>query len=382
MKNPLNKNMKIFDPPDCKRFNGYKPCEPYKVCPCDQPIRYGRRILIINLDFIGDVLMTTAMLSPLKRKYPESTIHWITMKNALPVLMHNPYIDKIWEWNDENRLILGQMTFDEVLNSDKNRNSSAFAMQLNAREKLGFGLSENGAIIPLNKEALYNFQMGLDDELKFKKNQRTGLDILAETWRLNYENDEYVLSLTREEEEFCHSYRKHLGIGEDEFVVGFNTGCSAQFPLKKMTIEQHVHLIQRMHEQLTKTKILLFGGKEDTERNREIQSRVGKAALETPTTEGLRKGVLYVNLCDCLVSGDSLGMHIGIALKKHVVAWFGFSCGSEIEIYGRGEKILSDLECSPCWNSSCENPECIKSLNLNRIFEAVQKIRQKFMDGG
>jgi len=364
--------------PDCKLFSGYRPCEPYKVCPCENPVPFGKRILIVNLDYVGDVLMTTAMLPGIKRKYPRSTIHWVTKKSALPVLENNPYLDEVWEWNDENRMILRKMVFDEVLNGDKNRNSCAFTMELHAREKLGFGLNENGAIVPLNPEAEYSYRMGLDDRLKFKENTRTGQEILAETWRLDYQRDEYVLELAEDEKSFCREFREKLGLDDGRFVVGFNTGCSTAYPLKKMTVDQHVALMERVTGELPETSVLLLGGKEDTERNREIKNRVGSGVTETPTAEGLRRGILYENLCDLVVTGDSLGMHIAIGLKKMVVAWFGLSCGAEIELYGRGEKILSDLDCSPCWRTSCDDPRCAEELDLDRIFEAVARYHKNF----
>jgi len=366
--------------PDCKLFSGYRPCEPYKVCPCENLVPFGHRILIVNLDFIGDVLMTTAMLPGIKRKYPESTIHWITKGEALPVLENNRYLDEVWEWNDENRMILREMVFDEVLNGDKNRNSCAFTMDLKAKEKLGFGLNENGGIVPMNPGAEYNYRMGLDDELKFRTNTRTTLEILAEMWKLDYRKDEYVLELAEDEKTFCRGFRKMLGIDEGKFVVGFNTGCSATFPLKKMTVNQYVALIERMTRELPGTFVLLLGGEEDTERNREIKNRVGSGAIETPTTEGLRRGILYENLCDLVVSGDSLGMHIAIGLKKIVVGWFGLSCGVEVELYGRGEKILSDLDCSPCWKTSCDDRRCVEELDLDRIFQAVAKYHRTFFE--
>ncbi len=53
--------MKAFDfeIPDCKRFSGYKPCFPYKTCyeGCARPDSpFGTKILIINLDAMGDSL--------------------------------------------------------------------------------------------------------------------------------------------------------------------------------------------------------------------------------------------------------------------------------------------------------------------------------------
>ena len=69
----------------CKHFTGYKPCFPGHDCITEgckdyQPV--GTRILIINLDAMGDVLMTTAQLPAIKKRFPESTISWISLKNA------------------------------------------------------------------------------------------------------------------------------------------------------------------------------------------------------------------------------------------------------------------------------------------------------------
>ena len=106
--------MKKFDLeiPECKRFGGYKPCLPYKTCyeGCARPDRpFGTKILIINLDAMGDVLMTTAQLAPLKRKYPESYVAWITLRSAAPLLAGNPFIDDVFPWDQDSFLILEQM---------------------------------------------------------------------------------------------------------------------------------------------------------------------------------------------------------------------------------------------------------------------------------
>jgi len=225
-----------FEVPDCKRFGGYKPCFPYKICyeGCVKPDKpFGTKILIVNLDAMGDVLMTTAQLAPLKRKYPESYVAWITLRSAVPLLAGNPYVDDVFAWDAENWLILEQMQFDIVMNADKSRRSAALTMRLHAKEKLGFGLNENAQIVPLNDEALYNFKLGLDDYFKFKMNRRTGQDILAETFKLPYERDEYVLCLTEEETALTSAYRRSIGIREGDRVIGFNTGCSNLYPNKK-----------------------------------------------------------------------------------------------------------------------------------------------------
>lgn len=374
----LRSNKSAINIPDCKHFTGYKPCFPntqcYKECVDNDSI--GTRILIVNLDAMGNVLVTTSLLPALKRKYPKSHISWITLKNAYPLIQNNPYLDATYIWEPESWLILQQIRFDLVLSVDKSQRSGAFVMGLRAKEKLGFGMNNAGQIIPLNKEAHENYILGLDDHLKFRVNKKTVQQLQCEQFKLKYQRDEYVLELTDEEKAYCEAYKEQVGIKANELVIGFNTGCSELYPNKKMTIDQHVALIDRLHA-LEGAKLVLAGGPEDTQRNLEIVRRVGSKVISTPTTEGLRRGLCYENICDVIISGDSFGMHAAIALKKFVLVWFGVSCWTEIDLYERGEKFIPHgLHCSPCWKRSCPyNLECIEMINLDSIAASVEKYK-------
>jgi ADP-heptose:LPS heptosyltransferase len=374
------KKRKSIEIPDCKHFTGYKPCFPHVDCTsgCVNNVPRGKRILIINLDAMGHVLVTTSLLQAIKRKYPRSHISWITLPSAADLLGNNPYVDVVYTWGPETWLILQSMKFDQVLNVDKSQRACSLMMSLNAKRKLGFGMNGDGVIIPLNKEAEYLYRLGLDDQLKFRINQKTLPEILHETFGLKFKRDEYVLNLSAEELAFCQNCRKEIGIEDSDFVVGFNTGCSPFYPNKKMTVEQHVRIIERLST-LDRIKLLLLGGPGDTERNSEISRIVGDKAISTPTREGLRRGICYENLCDLVITGDTLGMHLAIALKKYVVVWFGVSCWSEIELYGRGVKLIPEgLECSPCWKHQCPyNLECIQMIDLDRICDLVLDYREK-----
>ncbi len=370
--------------PNCKRFTGYKPCFPDHDClkdGCKDNIPIGTKILIINLDAMGDVLMTTAQLPALKRKFPESTIYWITDKNAVKLLYENQYIDYIFPYNSESISILTEIEFDYVMNSDKSLKSCALLNSTNSKNKLGFGLNKDGKIIPINNGALYNYQLGMDNHLKFRINQRTGQDYLSETFELKdyFKRDEYVFNFNKDEFNFIDSYKKEIGLNENDFIIGFNTGCSNLYPNKKMTIEQHVHLIKKLLE-TEKVKIILLGGPEDTERNEEIYSHFTGKIINTPTNLGVRKGACFEQLADVVITGDSFGMHLAIALKKYVIAWFGVSCWAEIDLYDRGVKLFQDdLFCSPCWKKICPyNLECIQMIDLDRIVtEALNYFKKK-----
>jgi len=367
--------------PDCRLFTGYKPCVPFKLCEgCQDRLPLGTRILVVNLDALGTVLATTAQLPALKRSFPDRHITWITRKNALPLLENNPYIDHLVEWNDENRMMLLQQKFELALNADKSPPAAAFINMIDAAGKRGFGLNDNGAIVPLNAGAEYGYRLGVDDHFKFRVNQRRGNDILAEAWEIDYRRDEYVLQLTETELAECARWQKELGLEEAAVVIGFNTGCSQLFSLKKLEIETQAQAINQIAAEMPEAKIILLGGREDTERNQKIVELTNGVAISTPTTIGLRQGILLENLADIVVSGDSLGMHIAIALKKHVVAWFGLSCAAEIDLYDRGIKIIRDLVCAPCWKKVCDQPHgpiCVTEFKPEWIVEAVREIYEK-----
>jgi len=373
--------MEKLNIPDCKNFSGYKPCFPNYNClesGCKEQKRFGIKILIIALEAMGSVLMTTAQLPAIKRKYPESTIYWLTLKNSADILKNNPFIDKLFVYDFENMNTLSAVEFDIIMNSDKSVKAGAIVNSLKAKEKLGFGINNNFQIIPLNDGALYNYKLGLDDNLKFKINKKTGQEILAETFNLEYKRDEYIFEFTNDEKEFIESYKKSIGITDNDEIIGFNTGCSQLYPNKKMTIEQHIILIEKFLS-FNRFKIMLLGGPEDTERNKIISELFKDQVINTPTTEGIRKGACYESIPHVVITGDSFGMHLAIALKKYVIAWFGLSCWNEIDLYDRGVKLYPEgLFCAPCWKKECPyNLECIQMIDLERIVQETIKYFDK-----
>jgi len=379
--------LKELNIPRCKKFSGYKPCISYKNClengcQADIPENHtGVKILIISLEALGAVLCNTAILPAIKRKFPESTIYWLTMENAQKLLYNNKFIDRVFVWNDEQRMILRNIEFDYVMNSDKSDYACAFTNELNAKTKLGFLLNEDGKIIPANKGALYSYLLGNDDKHKFRENKRTALDIIHEAFELENKMDEYSFAFDEAEKTFIDNYKNEIKYNPAKTYVGFNTGCSDLFPNKKMTINQHIQLINELGRDNDKV-IVLLGGREDSERNLQIINSVNKnikhKIISTPTTLGLRKGVCFMDICDLIITGDSLGMHMAIALKKYIIVWFGLSCAVEIELYERGEKLIPDgLECSPCWKKVCPfNLECIDMIDLNKIIALTRNFKK------
>jgi len=348
---------------DCRYFTGYKPCQfhrPCTECPHHDPIQ--TEVLLINLDALGDVLRTTAVLPPIRRRWPGARITWLTRARALPLIQHHPMVDTALPFNLESITALQARHFDVLLNVDKSAVAGGLAVQLSADDRRGFGVNGHGAIVPLNGEADYLYRTGLDDELKFRINQKSEPQMLCEAFGLPYHRDPYQLPLP--------AHLQNIG---PRRAVGFNTGCSPLYPYKKLPLSTQEAAIRALSQQLVEP-ILLLGGPEDRERNQHLASRLGEMVEETPTNEGLLVGAAHVRRCDVVVSGDSLGMHMAIALERHVVVWFGVTCPQEIEVYGRGIKLLSAVQCAPCWKRNCKQEiKCFDRVSPEWIVSAVQE---------
>ena len=364
---------------DCKYFNGYKPCEFKRICNgCSHYEPMGKRLLVVHLGAMGAVLASTAILPVLKKKYPRSQISWLTEKASLPLLENNPFIDRLLCFDNDSVSALLSEKFDYLLSADKESGPASLASRLKATQKHGFGWSEQGNVLPLSERARYSFELGLDDELKFKRNTKSLPQLFTELGGLRWRGEEYVLELSSEERAAGEEYRRRKGIKAGDFVVGFNTGCAELFPYKKLSLKRHVEVIRLLLREVKGVKVLLLGGRSETRRNREIAAPFRGKVIQTPTEEGLRAGIVYEDCCHLVVSGDSLGMHIAIALRKLVVAWFGLTCEQEIELYGRGEKLLSEVSCRPCWRRECEEKvKCFDKVSAQDIVKAITQLKAK-----
>ncbi len=359
---------------DCRHFDGFKPCRFHRPCEgCPEYDPPAHRVLIVNLDALGDVARTTALLAPLERALPGAHVTWLTLPRAVPLLDQVDGVDRVMPLADWTGAALASLRFDLVLGVDKSLHGGSLTMAARADERRGFGVDAHGAVIPLNEEAAELYRLGLDDDLKFRVNRKPETRLLCEAMGWPWRRDPYRLQLADGERALAGAWRADQELAPDAPLIGFNTGSSEAFPYKRLTVEDSARLVDRVAERCPDAQLALLGGPEDRERNRWIAGLCTvRTPLQTPCDRGIRHGLAMVDACDVVASGDSLGMHMAIGLGKPTVAWFGPSCHPEIDLYGRGAWVLAEVDCRPCMRPRCERPvKCFTRVPLEAMADQL-----------
>lgn len=361
---------------DCRNYRGDRPCAVGVpgVCPTEcarySPMEY--RILVIKLGALGDVIRTTALLPGLKDAWPQSHITWVTRPNGARMLANHPLIDRLLPLDAESLVHLEHERFDLCLSLDKEPGPTALAMRVDAREKRGIGLSAYGTVYPLNAECVPYFQLGLDDDLKFQRNRKSYPQLLYEAMGLEYRGQPYRLYPSRAQQARAERLWHELRVAPGEVVVGLNTGAGRVFANKNWPPEKFVTLAQHVIARHG-WRVALLGGRDERDTNAAI-AQACPGALDTGGHHAELEFAALVRRCDVLVTGDTMAMHVAVAGDVPAVVLFGPTSAHEIDLYGRGEKIVTGLSCSPCYFRRCDMaPNCMDDIGVERVQAAVER---------
>jgi ADP-heptose:LPS heptosyltransferase len=359
---------------DCRFFLGDRPCIWHKrtgaLCTCDRYEPIEERILIVKLDAMGDVLRSTALLPPLAEVHPRAGITWITRRESVPLLQHNPHVTEVLELGPEALVHLQTRVFDRVINLDASRTSAALASAAQSTRKDGFVLHPRGYVQPTNAAARAWLEAGLFDDIK---RQATGTyqDRMAEILGLSGRSHRYVFELTDEERQWAAAHLASIGLDLARPIVGLNTGAGGRWPLKQWREDGYVSLVRRLDKR-DDLQFLLLGGPSEGERNERLRAKSSVRLFDPGCDNSVRRFGALVDLCDVVVTGDTLAMHLSLALGRRTVVLFGPTSSAEIELYDLGEKIIPDMTCLSCYKTSCDFvPNCMDLISTEMVERAV-----------
>lgn len=282
---------------------------------------------------LGDTLRCSVILEALKEKYPDAKITWVISHEALPLLKGSPYIDRFYIWDEFTPLVLMRESYDMVVNLEKIDGVCALMDMINAWEKVGFRFdSQTGEFDTyLNSMIAKKYIENKDDPSNRTYWQEIFLGMLGLEWR----GQEYSLGYQPK--------------SETKFDVGLNYKVGKKWPGKAMSMQKWQEL----------ERLLVANGLS-------ISWQQGE--------KDLYEYMEWINSCKAIVTNDSLGLHIGLALKKYVVGLFGPTDGKEVYFYGRGTAITPNTpyDCLPCYSPACDKDVlCMDMIDLSSVEEKI-----------
>lgn len=307
------------------------------------------KILIMKLGFsetldpeigkvpsLGDVLRTTPILWAVKERYPDSHITWLVAENAEALLQGNHLIDRILVWDEFIPFQLMREKFDILINLEKIAGVCALVDMIDAWTKHGFRFDSLAGVY-------HGYERGIDfiEYINNKKNQKGyWQQVLIEMLGVAWQEQPYIIGYSSKTAE--------------RFDIGFNYEVGSKWPTKGM----------------------------DMALWKELESVFRQRGLSVSWQEGknnLYEYMDWVNSCKTIISNDSLGMHIAIALSKKCIGLFGPTNPDETFFYQGSSYVVSDAKCPqmPCYGAKCATGlHCMQHINIKNVLAVYERLNQ------
>ncbi len=328
-----------------------------------------KKIVIIKLGALGDVVRTLSLLLGIKEKYPDSEITWITKDNSLEIVNQSQYVDKVFTLPYEP-----VEEFDILYNFDIDKEATTLAEKIIAKEKYGF-YSEDNFPVAFNLPAEYYLNTLFDDEIK-KSNRKTYQQMMFETAELPYKKQHHSIELGEKHKKYANEFIKHNNINPEN-LIGIHLGASSRWPSKKWHLDNLKEFIKKLSEK--GKEILLFGGPNEPKEQEDIFNELKNKGLnihKNNPNNSLLEFASLVNNCKAMVCSDSLALHIALGLKKPTIGLFFCTSPDEVEDYeGLLTKIVSPKQGEFFPNKMDQyNEELIKSVSVEEVLKALDNL--------
>ena len=285
-------------------------------------------ILIIKLGATGDVVRTTPLLRRLN-----GPITWITAENNLSLLQGIDREGRYLSW--ENRKCVAKTVYDLVINLEDDWESSRFLKELKFKQ-------------------LFGAHLNADDQLAYTSDSREWFDLSLISTYGREEADRRKLLNRRTYQELIFE-----GLG-----LGF---CGEPYylpPSIPTRLQGDVAISSTAGPVWPMKKWAYFD-----ELKRELQA-MGLTVNILQNRPSLLEHLADVQGHRCLVSGDSLPMHLALGSGVRCVSIF--TCTSPWEIYGYGlqEKVVSPFLQNFFYKRGYDR-NATTSISVRRIMDAV-----------
>lgn len=329
-----------------------------------------RKILVIRLDGIGDVLLSTPVYEALKKRYPSAKLTILVSSYTKGVIEMNPYVDNVFMLDNTWFTTDSKTNFSVILSMIRKIRKENFDIGIDLRGdirnillmffgkvgyRVGYGITGGGFL--LNKMPSYEKEMHeVDKNLKLIQ----GLDCKVIDRRLqiyySQADEANILNLLE---------REHVGKDEILLAVHMETG----YPSKSWKKERFVQLLQEMHKR-DYGKIVLIGVNNDNG-FRNIYEQLECNYINTVGKLSIRQLAVLLERCAVLVSCDSGPVHVATAVRTPCIVLFsGTNDVRQWGLFNNVNRVIhKEVECSPCEMRICHRNAhiCMDKIRLEDV---------------
>ena len=337
-----------------------------------------RRVLIIKLGSLGDIVHTLPAVAALKGSHPETQIDWLVERKCSILLKNNPLIHEVIEvdtqrWRQrlfspkvlvELKCLTSRLRgnhYDVALDFQGLWKSAAFGYVSGAKHLVGFdkrALKEPGCRIFYDSRVLPRAESTHVIEICSELVHSLGVETNGLRFDLNTstEDDAYVSS--------------QLGLQQvDDFMI-LNPGGG--WVTKNWDPGNYAALHLRLRQTTRLRTLLTWGPGEEDLIKQILQACQWDPPVAFPTT--IPQFIALVRRAKLFVGGDTGPMHLASACGVPVVAIFGPTDPLRNGPFSKKDIVISHrVACGPCYKRTCKvyNKECLRLVTVAEVHKAV-----------
>jgi heptosyltransferase-2 len=320
-----------------------------------------KRILIIRLTALGDVLLATPLLRALRRAHPDAHIDWLVDGALVPLLSQNPALTRAIAATPGGRDKIFEQRYDLVIDLQNKPRTAWLRLQLHGHQTLVLRKRSLGRSLA----SLF----GRDPPERGPNAVDRNLAILGPLG-IPPQGRELDLPLSS------------IGATEVAAFFGASRGAAPApiglAPGARWATKRWPHFAALARELVRRGhRLVLLGGPGD---GRELDALIvaaGDACVGDTRLLSVAGLAAAIAGCSAIVTNDSGTSHIAAAVGTPALVLFGPTSPERWTPPGRAIQVLSHhLSCSPCSNhGSAECPlgthACLKDLAVDEVLAAL-----------